>query len=108
MGALYFPIIDSVSTPEVIDALFSWCLQAHHVVQCLLMQEFFCNRCADNNGDQASFQALVDELLKNKTYPKIEEYYKRQQRLEIKKKFIEGMSVEEFLDYFEDPEKVSF
>ena len=36
----------------------------------------------------------------------MEEYLKRQKRLEIKKKFIEGMSVEEFLQYFEDPEKV--
>ncbi|KAK7077921.1 hypothetical protein SK128_020266, partial [Halocaridina rubra] len=36
----------------------------------------------------------------------MEEYLKRQKRLEIRKKFIEGMSVEEFLEYFEDPEKV--
>lgn len=48
----------------------------------------------------------MDTLLQRKDYPKIEEYHKRQKRLEIKKKFIEGMSVEEFLEYFEDPEKV--
>ncbi|KAK4328200.1 hypothetical protein Pmani_001322 [Petrolisthes manimaculis] len=68
--------------------------------------DYLQQRCADNNGDQVNFQALVDELIKNKNYPKIEEYNKRKKRLEIKKKFIEGMSVEEFLDYFEDPEKV--
>lgn len=59
-----------------------------------------------NNGDEAKFQEVVDSLLQHKDYPKIEEYHKRQKRLEIKKKFIEGMSVEEFLEYFEDPEKV--
>lgn len=48
----------------------------------------------------------MDNLLQQKDYPKIEEYHKRQKRLEIKKKFIEGMTVEEFLEYFEDPEKV--
>lgn len=63
-------------------------------------------RCVANNGDDAKFQEIVDTLLQKKDYPKIEEYHKRQKRLEIKKKFIEGMSVEEFLEYFEDPEKV--
>lgn len=48
----------------------------------------------------------MDNLLQQKDYPKIEEYHRRQKRLEIKKKFIEGMSVKEFLEYFEDPEKV--
>lgn len=59
-----------------------------------------------NSGDEAKFQEVVDALLQRKDYPKIEEYHKRQKRLQIKKKFIEGMSVEEFLEYFEDPEKV--
>ena len=63
-------------------------------------------RCVANNGDDAKFQEVLDELIKSNDYPKIEEYHKRQKRLEIKKKFIEGMSVEEFLQYFEDPEKV--
>ncbi|XP_042221686.1 E3 ubiquitin-protein ligase RNF216-like isoform X4 [Homarus americanus] len=68
--------------------------------------DYLQKRCAGINGDPAQFQMLVDELLKNKEYPKIEEYNKRKKRLEIRKKFIEGMSVEEFLEYFEDPEKV--
>ena len=65
-------------------------------------------RCVAINGDDTKFQEIVNELLQSKDYPKIEEYHKRQKRLEIKKKFIEGMSVEEFLEYFEDPEKVKF
>ncbi|XP_050710784.1 uncharacterized protein LOC126995348 [Eriocheir sinensis] len=68
--------------------------------------DYLQERCVDNNGDEAKFQEVVDSLLQKKDYPKIEEYHKRQKRLEIKKKFIEGMSVEEFLEYFEDPEKV--
>ncbi|XP_071539421.1 uncharacterized protein [Panulirus ornatus] len=68
--------------------------------------DYLQERCVGINGDQAQFQVLVEELLRDKRYPKIEEYNKRQKRLEIKKKFIEGMSVEEFLEYFEDPEKV--
>lgn len=58
------------------------------------------------NGDQTKFEGLVDELMEKKDYPKMEEYLKRQKRMEIKKKFIEGMTVEEFLEYFENPEQV--
>ncbi|XP_045592246.1 uncharacterized protein [Procambarus clarkii] len=68
--------------------------------------DYLQERCVGINGDQAQFQLLIEELLKNKEYPKREEYNKRQKRLEIRKKFIEGMSVEEFLEYFQDPEKV--
>ncbi|XP_066988324.1 LOW QUALITY PROTEIN: uncharacterized protein [Macrobrachium rosenbergii] len=68
--------------------------------------DYLRERCISLNGKQEDFQALVEELMEKKEYPKLEEYLKRQKRLEIKKKFIEGMSVEEFLEYFEDPEKV--
>lgn len=47
------------------------------------------------------------ELMENKNYPKMEEYIKRKKRREMRKKFIDGMSVSEFLELFEEPEKVS-
>lgn len=68
--------------------------------------DYLQERCVAISGDDTKFQEIVNELLQSSDYPKIEEYHKRQKRLEIKKKFIEGMSVEEFLEYFEDPEKV--
>ncbi|XP_068238259.1 uncharacterized protein [Palaemon carinicauda] len=68
--------------------------------------DYLRERCIGLIGKPEGFQSLVEELMEKKDYPKLEEYLKRQKRLEIKKKFIEGMSVEEFLEYFEDPEKV--
>ncbi|KAK8406659.1 hypothetical protein O3P69_007319 [Scylla paramamosain] len=68
--------------------------------------DYLQERCVAISGDDTKFQEIVNELLQSTDYPRIEEYHKRQKRLEIKKKFIEGMSVEEFLEYFEDPEKV--
>lgn len=48
------------------------------------------------------------EMTENRSYPKMEEYLQRKKKMNIRKKFIEGMSVEEFMEYFEDPEKVSW
>lgn len=46
------------------------------------------------------------ELMEKKEYPKMEQYLARKKRQEMRKKFIDGMTVAEFLELFEDPEKV--
>ncbi|CAL4112790.1 unnamed protein product, partial [Meganyctiphanes norvegica] len=68
--------------------------------------DYLHERCSNIVGLNNMFEELVAELLEKPDYPKMEEYLKRQKKMEMRKKFIEGMSVEEFLKYFEDPEKV--
>ena len=65
-------------------------------------------RVQEIKGDQEKFSELVFSLTENKNYPKMEDYLLRKKNLDIRKKFIEGMTVDEFLQYFEDPEKVKF
>lgn len=65
------------------------------------------DRATEIAGDNNKFTELVVSLAENRSYPKMEEYLKKQKKLETRQKFIEGMSVEEFLEYFEDPEKVA-
>ncbi|MPC47131.1 hypothetical protein E2C01_040866 [Portunus trituberculatus] len=102
------------SNEEGIDGGMAVDLEEKILNQVKMLSEMFENadpdylqeRCVAISGNDTKFQEVVNGLLQSTDYPKIEEYHKRQKRLEIKKKFIEGMSVEEFLEYFEDPEKV--
>lgn len=57
--------------------------------------------------DNTRFEALVLELMENKDYPKFEAYVARKKRREERKKFMDGMTVPEFLELYEEPEKVS-
>ncbi|RXG70540.1 E3 ubiquitin-protein ligase [Armadillidium vulgare] len=68
--------------------------------------DYLSERANEIAGEQEKFVELVVEMTENRSYPKMEEYLQRKKKMNIRKKFIEGMSVEEFMEYFEDPEKV--
>ncbi|KAF2348228.1 hypothetical protein FHG87_021016, partial [Trinorchestia longiramus] len=70
--------------------------------------EYLAGRCEEVKPDVTRFEALVLELMETKDYPKMEDYLARKRRREMRKKFIDGMTVPEFLELFEEPEKVFY
>ncbi|XP_018022152.1 uncharacterized protein LOC108678287 isoform X2 [Hyalella azteca] len=70
--------------------------------------EYLATRCEEVKPEVARFEALAVELMETKNYPKMEEYLARKKRREMRKKFLDGMTVPEFLELFEEPEKVFY
>ncbi|XP_018027113.2 E3 ubiquitin-protein ligase RNF216 isoform X2 [Hyalella azteca] len=85
-------------------------LQSHHRTLCEMFPdadpEYLLLKCAEVEPCGARFEALVVELMDTKNYPKMQDYISRTKRMEMRKKFLDDMTVPEFLELFEDPEKV--
>lgn len=66
--------------------------------------DFLQARCWEIRGDQNRLKSLIKELSRKKDYPKLNTYLQRQKETEFQK-FIESLSVQEYLSFIEGPKE---